>query len=94
MAEDDTVPELDLAGLNCPMPALRTRRRLKRMRPGERVRVIATDPLAGIDVPHAVREAGGRLVDRTSDPETGVATFLIEAGPAPRRDDGGASGEA
>ena len=53
--------ELDLSGLKCPLPVLRTRKALKEMRSGDRLKVICTDPLAGIDVPNLIRETGDVL---------------------------------
>ena len=67
--------ELDLSGLKCPLPALRTRKALTALPSGARIRVICTDPLAGIDIPHLVREEGDRLEAQEHD---GVAfAFLI-----------------
>ena len=53
--------ELDLVGLKCPLPALKTRKALERLGPGDRLRVISTDPLAGVDIPHLVRQSGDLL---------------------------------
>ena len=55
--------ELDLCGLKCPLPALRTRKALRRLPPGAVLVVTCTDPMSAIDIPNVVREAGGRLVD-------------------------------
>ncbi len=52
---------LDLAGLKCPLPALKTRKALKGMAPGARITVICTDPLAAIDIPNLLRETGDVL---------------------------------
>ena len=52
---------LDLKGLKCPLPALRLRKALKTMPPGERVEVACTDPLARIDIPNLLRETGDEL---------------------------------
>lgn len=41
--------DLDVRGLNCPLPILKTKKELVRMEPGERLRVRATDPHAVID---------------------------------------------
>ena len=71
---------LDLRGLRCPLPALRTKRRLARLPAGTMLEVLATDPLSGIDIPHAVREAGGRILERRTDPDSGVEAFVIVAG--------------
>lgn len=50
--------ELDARGLICPLPVLRARKVLKGMRPGEVLRVLATDAMAAIDLPHFCAEAG------------------------------------
>ncbi|MET0746381.1 MAG: sulfurtransferase TusA family protein [Microvirga sp.] len=71
--------DLDLSGLKCPLPALRTRKVLRRMRPGERLRVTSTDPLAGIDIPHVVHEEGDLLLDQASG--EGRQVFTIERRP-------------
>ena len=52
---------LDLAGLKCPLPALKTRKALRGMTPGARLAVICTDPLAAIDIPNLLRETGDAL---------------------------------
>ena len=71
-----TVTTLDLKGLKCPLPALRTRKALTRLKSGERLHVLATDPMAAIDIPHAVQETGDRLVEQTRNEES--LSFLIE----------------
>ena len=55
------VTKLDLSGLKCPLPALKTRNALKSLRPGDRLEVRCTDPLAVIDIPHLVGLIGDRL---------------------------------
>lgn len=56
-------PEIyDLRGLNCPLPVLRTRKRLAAMTPGARLVVQTTDPMAAIDIPAFCRDDGHRLV--------------------------------
>lgn len=74
---DDDI--LDLVGLNCPLPALRTRRALERSAPGDRLVVHASDPMAALDIPHLVATDGHVLVDRRRDGE--VLIFVIERGP-------------
>ncbi len=71
-----TKRELDLSGLKCPLPALRTGKALRTLKPGERIAVTATDPLAGIDIPNLVRETGDVLVDTAQS--AGKLTFVIE----------------
>lgn len=66
---------LDLRGLKCPLPALRTRKALTRLRPGAVLIVECTDPLAEIDIPNLVREAGNELAEKTRRDE--VMVFRI-----------------
>jgi tRNA 2-thiouridine synthesizing protein A len=67
--------ELDLSGLKCPLPVLRTRKALRAMQPGDKLRVLCTDPLAGIDVPNLIRETGDILEDQRQ--ENATISFLI-----------------
>lgn len=52
---------LDLRGLHCPMPVLRTRKALRDLQPGDGLAVECTDPLARIDLPALLRQTGDRL---------------------------------
>jgi tRNA 2-thiouridine synthesizing protein A len=56
-----TITRLDLSGLKCPLPALKTRKALKTLAPGDRLDVRCTDPLAAIDIPHLVASTGDRM---------------------------------
>jgi tRNA 2-thiouridine synthesizing protein A len=54
---------LDLRGLKCPLPALRTRKALSRL-PSEHIVIVeCTDPLSEIDIPNLIRETGDHLED-------------------------------
>ncbi len=53
---------LDLRGLRCPLPVLRTKKALGGLRPGERLAVLSDDPLAGVDIPNLVRQLGDELL--------------------------------
>jgi tRNA 2-thiouridine synthesizing protein A len=55
------ITKLDLSGLKCPLPALKTRKALKSLAPGDRLEVRCTDPLAAIDIPHLIGVTGDRL---------------------------------
>lgn len=56
-------PEIyDLRGLKCPLPVLKTRRRMTTLPPGAELVVLTTDPLATIDIPHLCTEDGHVLV--------------------------------
>jgi tRNA 2-thiouridine synthesizing protein A len=67
---------VDARGHRCPAPTLRLRRALERARPGERVVLLATDPLARIDVPHFLAQTDAVLTE-TRD-EDGVLAFTVE----------------
>lgn len=68
--------KLDLGGLKCPLPVLRTRKALKSLQPGDCLEVLCTDPLAIIDVPNLIRETGDYIELRQQDAD-GIV-FLIE----------------
>ncbi len=59
--------DLDLSGLKCPLPVLRTRKALRALKSGDRLQVTCTDPLAAIDLPNLLRETGDTRVDRRLD---------------------------
>lgn len=61
MDTPDDATLLDLAGLKCPLPVLRTRKALRALPPGSILTVVCTDPMAAIDIPNLVREEGARL---------------------------------
>jgi tRNA 2-thiouridine synthesizing protein A len=50
--------EVDARDLLCPLPVLKARKALAGMKPGEVLRVLATDAMAAIDLPHFCAEAG------------------------------------
>ena len=68
--------KLDLTGLKCPLPALKTRKALKPLKPGDRLEVHCTDPLSVIDIPNLIGETGDK-VEITERSEQRVV-FLIE----------------
>jgi tRNA 2-thiouridine synthesizing protein A len=77
----DPVPErpsltVDARGHRCPVPTLRLRRALEGAASGQRVRLLADDPMARIDVPHFVAEAGHVLVEAGGD--GAELRFLVE----------------
>jgi tRNA 2-thiouridine synthesizing protein A len=75
----DTV--LNLRGLKCPLPALRTRKELSRLAAGDELVVECTDPLSAIDIPNLLRETGDVLEDQVE--RVGLLVFRIRK--APRR---------
>jgi tRNA 2-thiouridine synthesizing protein A len=71
-----TATKLDLTGLKCPLPALKTRKALKALKPGDLLEVHCTDPLSVIDIPNLIRETGDK-VEITERAEHGIV-FMIE----------------
>ncbi len=71
-----TTTKLDLTGLKCPLPALKTRKALKSVVPGDLLEVHCTDPLSVIDIPNLIRETGDK-VEITERNESRIV-FLIE----------------
>ena len=76
-----TVIKLDLTGLKCPLPALRTRKVLKSLAPGDRLEVRCTDPLAAIDIPHLVGATGDRL-EGVERGERDIVFLIEKSGPS------------
>jgi len=68
--------KLDLMGLNCPLPVLKTRKALKALTPGDLLQVHCTDPLAVLDIPNLIRETGDRVA--ITEHEARRIVFLIE----------------
>ena len=68
--------KLDLAGLKCPLPALKTRKALKSITPGDFLEVHCTDPLSVIDIPNLIRETGDKV--EISERNERRIVFLIE----------------
>ncbi|WP_084479953.1 sulfurtransferase TusA family protein [Brucella pseudogrignonensis] len=55
---------LDTSGLKCPLPVLRARKLIKTLQPGSNLKIICTDPLAEIDIPHMSNSDGHHLVQK------------------------------
>jgi len=56
--------ELDVKGLNCPLPILRTKKALAEMQSGQTLRVLATDPGSVKDFQAFARQTGNELVSQ------------------------------
>ena len=64
MKPADALIRLDLRGLKCPYPVLKTENRLLAIPPGALLEVETTDPLSAIDIPHFCTENGHELVSQ------------------------------
>jgi tRNA 2-thiouridine synthesizing protein A len=59
---DNPETELDVSELLCPLPVLKARKRLEAMASGSVLKVVATDPMSAIDMPHFCTEQGHTLL--------------------------------
>jgi tRNA 2-thiouridine synthesizing protein A len=61
---------LDLSGLLCPLPVLKARKALLALPAGAELVILATDPVAAIDMPHFCSEQGHTLLEQSKTGET------------------------
>ncbi len=73
----DSDQEIDARSLLCPLPVLKARKRLKAMKPGQVLKLLADDPAAVIDVPHFCAEQGYTLLDTVAG-EGRVRAYFIK----------------
>lgn len=66
---------VDARGHRCPVPTLKLRRALEAAPAGARVRLLADDPMARIDVPHFAAQAGYAVLDQAE--ADGGFTFVL-----------------
>ena len=59
--------DLDVKGLNCPLPILRTKKTLAEMDTGQILRVQATDPGSLKDFPAFAKQTGNELVEQNEE---------------------------
>ncbi len=76
MTDTDFEDLIDLSGLLCPLPVLKARKRLESMQSGHVLKLLATDPMAAIDMPHFCNEQGHTLL--TSEKDGNVLIFRIK----------------
>ncbi|MDP1778093.1 MAG: sulfurtransferase TusA family protein [Brevundimonas sp.] len=66
---------VDARGHRCPTPGLKLQKALRGAAPGARLTLLATDPMARIDVPHLIAGLGGDVV--SIDEADGVLTIVV-----------------
>ena len=72
------IVEVDARGHRCPVPSLRLRKVMQDMQAGQVIVLLATDPMARIDVPFLMQETGGRVIEITET--EGVLRLIVETG--------------
>lgn len=68
--------ELDVRGLNCPLPILRTKKALAGMESGQVLHVLATDPGSVKDFAAFARQTGNELLGQKE--EGSVFEFFLK----------------
>ena len=68
--------ELDVKGLNCPLPILRAKKTLSGMESGKVLHIIATDPGSKSDMEAWTNKTGNKLLEYQQDGDKHV--FFIE----------------
>ena len=81
MSSDEIL--VDARGHRCPVPTLRLQKALEAASAGARVRLLADDPLARIDVPHFAGQVGAEVLERGE--ADGVLSFLVAKSPTSGR---------
>ena len=67
--------ELDVKGLNCPLPILRAKKALADMESGQTLKIVATDPGAVKDFAAFCKQTGNPLLSSSETPQD--FTFVI-----------------
>ncbi len=73
---------VDARGHRCPTPSLKLQKAIREAAPGTRIVLLATDPMARIDVPFLMQDLGGRVV--SVEDADGVLTITVETPAAPK----------
>ena len=68
--------DLDVRGLNCPLPILRAKKALSELASGQVLRVLATDPGSVKDFQAFARQTGNQLVSHAETDS--IFTFFVK----------------
>ncbi|MNS16944.1 sulfur transfer protein SirA [compost metagenome] len=69
---------VDARGHRCPVPSLRLRKAMEGLASGVRLTLLATDPMARIDVPYMMADMGGSVCG--IEEQGGVLRITVETG--------------
>ena len=67
---------LDCKGLSCPMPMMKTAKAVKKLKSGEVIKILTTDPGSKADIPKWIDKNGHTLVEESE--EEGAIVFIIQ----------------
>ncbi|MCY4040000.1 MAG: sulfurtransferase TusA family protein [Gammaproteobacteria bacterium] len=68
--------QLDVRGLNCPMPLLKAKRALNAMQPGQTLHVLATDPGSARDFEVFSEQSGHLLLE--AERLDGIYAYVLQ----------------
>ncbi len=68
--------KLNLSGLNCPLPVLKTKKFLSQLESGEQVTILTTDPASLNDFKDFCQKTGNKLVSQ--EQSENLITTIIE----------------
>lgn len=79
MVEGITPDEtLDCRGLSCPMPLLKVKKALKKLKAGQVLEILGTDPGSKKDIPDYAKKQGDEFLGMKD--ESGYTIFLVKKG--------------
>jgi len=67
---------LDCKGLSCPMPIIKLSKTIKKMKSGEILKMLGTDPGSKTDVPAWCEKTGNTFLDVQE--EAGIFTYYVK----------------
>ena len=69
---------IDATALTCPLPVLRAQKALDALPPGYVIELLATDPMAKIDIPHFCQQAEHVLLSQETRKSDGQGQTNLE----------------
>jgi tRNA 2-thiouridine synthesizing protein A len=74
--------DLDLCGLQCPVPLIRAKKALASMEAGQVLHVLTTDPKSKIDFASYAKQSGNKLLKMSED--AGLFEFFLRRKETPK----------
>ena len=68
---------VDARGHRCPVPSLKLQKALQTARPGAQLTLLASDPMARIDVPFLMEQMGGQVI--AIEENDGILSIIVSA---------------
>ncbi len=68
--------ELNLTGLNCPLPILKTKKFLANLEAGAQIKIITTDPASLTDLQDFCTKTGHKLITQNKENNNTIITII------------------